>query len=220
VPPRDPAYVESTARHILREAQFRPKGQNLLQRAWHWILDQLNSLFGGSLGGPHLPPQVVVVFIVAGLAVVIAVIARRGGFGWGRRPAKVRAKAVLTSADDVGVAASAWLDRAFAAEQAGDWREGVRCRYRALIAVAAAAGALREAVGRTAGEYLADMERDRPAAAASFAVATTIFEGVWYGRRPAGPAQRDAMIAAAEGLVETVDRVPAESVPAGSGSIG
>jgi predicted lipid-binding transport protein (Tim44 family) len=84
-------------------------------------------------------------------------------------------------AADVGRSAASWLEEAATHEESARWREAVRCRYRALIADLAADGRLQEIPGRTAGEYLAAVRRDLPAASEPFARATRIFESAWYG---------------------------------------
>ncbi|MGI8752039.1 MAG: DUF4129 domain-containing protein [Acidimicrobiales bacterium] len=198
IEPRDPTQVKGAAHAILGQPQFRPPGRTLPQRLEHWVAQQLSSLFGGVHGGgPQLPPVVVVVILVALLVIALVVIARQGDFRRGWRRARRRSPAVIVSADDLGLPADAWLARAVAAEAAGDGREGVRCRYRALVAVLVSCGAVSEEIGRTAGEYRDLVERSVPEAAASFGAATATFEEVWYGQVPAGAEQRDVLIAAA-----------------------
>ena len=127
----------------------------------------------------------------------------------------------MVSADDLGLTGDVWLARAVAAEEAGDWREGVRCRYRALVAVLVAAGAVSEEIGRTAGEYRLLVEQTAPEAAEAFAAATATFEEVWYGPVAAGPEQRDALIAAAPAIAEAARRHrsrPAGKQPVATGS--
>lgn len=113
---------------------------------------------------------------------------------------------MLVSADDLGLTDDLWLARAVAAEEAGDWHEGVRCRYRSLVAVLVSAGAVSEEIGRTAGEYGRLVERAVPDAADSFGMATTTFEEVWYGQFPVGPEQRDVLIAAARRVTDAARR--------------
>ncbi|MDQ6839311.1 MAG: DUF4129 domain-containing protein [Actinomycetota bacterium] len=200
--------VKGTTHAILGQAQFRPPARTLPQKVGHWIAQQLSSLFSGSStgGGVHLPPDLIVVIVAAALVIVLVAIARHGGFRrrWRRDPQ--RSPAVMVSTDELGVADDVWLGRAVAAEVAGDWREGVRCRYRSLIAVLVATGALSEAIGRTAGEYRSMVERAVPDAAAPFGLATDTFEEAWYGQVPAGPEQRDVLVAAAPPVIEAARR--------------
>ncbi len=147
-----------------------------------------------------------VVILAALLVVVLVVIARQGGFRRGSGRARKRSPAVLISADDLGLTDDVWLARAVAAEGADNWREGVRCRYRSLVAVLVSAGAVSEEIGRTAGEYRRLVERAVPEAANSFGMATATFEEVWYGQFPVGPEQRDVLIAAAPPVIEAARR--------------
>ncbi|MBV9410730.1 MAG: DUF4129 domain-containing protein, partial [Acidimicrobiia bacterium] len=81
-----------------------------------------------------------------------------------------------------------WRAEAEAHERAGEWRQAVRCRYRALVADLAGRGILNEVPGRTAGEYRRELGDALPAASPQFAGATELFEGAWYGHRPTGEA--------------------------------
>ena len=133
-----------------------------------------------------------VLILVAIVGVVVVVLVRGGAFRRGARR-RHRSPAVHETIDDLDVAGEEWLRRAGAAEAAGEWAEGVRCRYRAGLAVLAATGAVAERVGRTAGSYRRRVADAVPAAAAPFGEATDHFEHNWYGRKPAGPSSRDAM---------------------------
>lgn len=90
----------------------------------------------------------------------------------------------LAVGGDVGRSSGDWLREAGEHEQSGQWRQAVRCRYRALLAELAAAGLVEEVAGRTAGEYLAAVTADVPAAAPAFTEATRRFEAAWYGATP------------------------------------
>lgn len=198
VHPRDPSSVEGTARGIISQAQFRPPGRTLPQRVWDWISHELSRLFSSlSLGrGPnlHVGSWVVLAVVVVLLVAAVTVILRRSSAGGARKTRP--SPAVMVSADDLGVAAAVWLRRAQAAEGRGDWKEGVRCRYRALIALLVAAGAVTEEIGRTAREYRVAVDSTVPGAAAPFSMATDTFEASWYGAVPTGPEQRDALASA------------------------
>lgn len=207
IQPRDPAQVEHTAHGILSQAQFRPPSQTLIQRLWHWINSVLSSVLGHvSVGRFNLPPWVVVTILLAVLAIAAVTIGRRGGFRLGRGRSPKTSPAVIFSADELGIAAAEWLGRAEAAESRGDWREGVRCRYRSIVAVLAAAGAIQEEIGRTAGEYRAEVEAGVPGAGEPFGVATTVFEETWYGKARAGPEQRDRLLVTAGPVAESARR--------------
>ena len=82
-----------------------------------------------------------------------------------------------------------WRAEAARLEAEGRWAEGLRCRYRALVAELVARGAIAELPGRTAGEYVRDVSASLPQAAPSFAAATELFEAVWYGGAETGAAE-------------------------------
>ena len=73
----------------------------------------------------------------------------------------------------------------------GRWAEGLRCRYRALVADLVRRGVIADQAGRTAGEYARDVAARQPEAAPSFAAATELFEAVWYGGAVTGPAEAE-----------------------------
>jgi hypothetical protein len=88
---------------------------------------------------------------------------------------------------DVGRPPTDWQAEALAHESAGEWREALRCRYRAMVAALAARGLIDEVPGRTSGEYRAVVTRSVPGAAPDFSGATELFERAWYGGKPTGP---------------------------------
>ncbi|HLK42452.1 MAG TPA: DUF4129 domain-containing protein [Thermoleophilia bacterium] len=79
-----------------------------------------------------------------------------------------------------------WLADAVAFEQAGAWRNALRCRYRALIAELAGRGVIDEVPGTTAGEYRRAVSQEAPAVAPPFGQASELFERAWYGDEPGG----------------------------------
>ncbi len=85
--------------------------------------------------------------------------------------------------------AAEWRADAEAAERAGQWRQALRCRYRALVAELADRGLVEEVAGRTAGEYRVELATSAPSAAPSFAGATELFERAWYSGWPTGEAE-------------------------------
>ena len=90
----------------------------------------------------------------------------------------------LAVGGQIGRSSADWLSDANAAEDLQQWREAVRCRYRALLAALSAAGLIDEIAGRTSGEYRSAVATDVPAAAAAFTDATARFEDAWYGAAP------------------------------------
>jgi hypothetical protein len=84
-----------------------------------------------------------------------------------------------------------WRAEADAHERAGEWRDALRARYRALVADLAARGLVDEVPGRTAGEYRTEVTDSAPRAAPEFGGATELFERAWYGNRPTGAAESE-----------------------------
>src|SRR6266508_687309 len=82
--------------------------------------------------------------------------------------------------------AAEWRAEAEAHEAAREWRQAVRCRYRALVADLASRGVVEEVPGRTSGEYRGEVSRNLPNASEAFAGATEVFDRAWYGRQPTG----------------------------------
>lgn len=96
--------------------------------------------------------------------------------------------------DPLARPADEWRTAAAHAEAAGDWRAGIRLRYRALLAELLAAGVIDDLPGRTAGEYRRAVAAAVPTVGAATASATDLFERPWYGLRPTGAAERDRFV--------------------------
>jgi hypothetical protein len=71
-------------------------------------------------------------------------------------------------------------------ESTGDWKGGLRCRYRELVGELVARDVLRDVPGRTAGEYRTELREHAPEVAAPFSGACDLFERAWYGDLPTG----------------------------------
>lgn len=193
--PRAPAdEVREAADRILARAEFREEPKSLLQRAQDWLFERLGEiladLFQGE-GGTVLGWIILAVLVAA--SVFFAV---RFGRGVSRDPG-------LRVGPPVAPRRSAadWRADAEANEAAGNWRGGLRCRYRALVGDLAVRGVLEEVPGRTAGEYRGQLGANLPAAAADFGGATALFEAAWYGNRPTGPDESARFKALAESVV-------------------
>lgn len=97
-----------------------------------------------------------------------------------------------------GRSAGDWLDEAVRREDAGEWREGLLCRYRALVVGLADREVVDEVAGLTSGELRRLVTEAVPALRVPFGRATELFEDVWYGGAPAGPSERDRFVAEAD----------------------
>jgi hypothetical protein len=172
-PTRDPKHVVDTVHRVLARPEYRRPGPSLLSRLQHdvldWIARVLDSLVRAGIAA----------WIVPALALLVALVVWRVLRGFTRDPGR----AVEVSTVPFRAPAD-WRAEAAAHEQAGEWRQALRCRYRALVADLAGRGILEEVPGRTTGEYRAELGQALPAAASAFRGATELFEGAWYGRQP------------------------------------
>ena len=206
VPQHDPAEARQAADQILSSSRYQwdEPPSNPLESLVRWITDRLDDLLPDDLpvgGGGALPSWVG--WAVLGIVVVVVLLVvwrARAGF---RRIRKVDEAAEVVI--DEGDEHHDWADEAVAFEEAGRWRDGLRCRYRALVSALAARDVIPDLVGRTAGEFVADVRRNRPAAGRPFRAATEIFESAWYGGRAGGPAERDAFVERAAEVMAALD---------------
>ena len=206
VPTRDPGAASRLADAILRRPEFRPPHRNpieLVRDAFGRFIGRvLGSLVGGGFSTLGLIALVALVAVVV-FASIRAARAVRPSAG----------AAVDVAIDERKRPAADWRADAERLEAEGDWRNGLRCRFRALVAALAALGLVDEVPGRTAGEYRRNMALALPAAASAFAGATELFERSWYGRRDTGPAESARFAALAEEVMQSAGgRIP---VPAG-----
>jgi len=77
--------------------------------------------------------------------------------------------------------AKQWLAAAVAAETEGDFRQGVRCRHRALVTGLVERKVVRARPDQTAGEIQQLLVATYPAASQPMSEATTLFQNTWYG---------------------------------------
>lgn len=167
---------QELARQVYREA-----GPGLVQRVVSWLIERASSLFDDVAGAS---PGGYAGIVVVLLLVVVAVVAVRLKVGpLGRREA--REQALFT-----GRARSADEHRAAADAHAasGEWAEAVRERLRAVVRSLEERAVLDARPGRTADEAAAEAGMALPPVAARLREAARLFDDVWYGGRPAGPA--------------------------------
>jgi hypothetical protein len=176
---RTPDQIRRAAREIVDRREFQRPPRTPIQAIFHWMGEQLDKLFNHVPGGSGN----VIGYVIAGLAAAaIVVLLVRFARNVQRDPGKEH---LVDS--DVGRPATDWQAEAAAHEAAGEWREGLRCRYRGMVAALAARGLVDEVPGRTSGEYRTAVSRAVPDAAPDFAGATELFERAWYGGKPTGP---------------------------------
>lgn len=174
---RDPASARRAAHAILSQPQFRQPPESIIDRARHWLGQQLaNALDAVLRGDLTVIGAVVLIAVVALLVWMVVLAARRSG----PTPRRFVVATVQRDPED-------WLAEAEAFERGGAWREALRARYRAMVAELARRGLVDEIPGRTTGEYRAEVTRSLPGAAGDFGSATDLFELIVYGDHPAGP---------------------------------
>ena len=181
----DPAEARQRADEILAQPEFRPPEPTFLERIFEWIGERLGDVF--SAVGQGAGNTVVAVVLIGALLAVIGLLAYRASTQSGRvGRTGGTGDAVLVEVEERR-SVTAWLDLAREHEAAGEWREALRCRYRALVGGLIERRLLRDVPGRTAGEFRRELATTAPAVAAPFADASELFEEAWYGNRPTGP---------------------------------
>lgn len=211
-PEHEPGTVNDLADEIMSRPEYREPPESLIERVGNWVGDRLAEAMSGlSLGGalPSFVAWIVLTLLLAGVAYLVARSVRAGS--WSRSPRPHREDAAVILSTDEHRSPSDWSKQAVAHETEGRWREGLLCRYRSLVTELVARGVLAEVVGRTAGEYVQDVNTGWPELAPPFVAATDLFEAAWYGGRETGPAERDQFAALAERTLSasTADRVAA-----------
>lgn len=181
---QDPAAVRELADRILAEGRYDRPPKSIPDRVMEWIGDQLSRAFGSlvSSGGGTVLAWVIV---AAALAGVLYLLVRHG---------RVSLSAVASPEEpevmvELTRSAREWRTEAERLEAQGRWAEGLRSRYRGLVADLVRRGAIAEQAGRTAGEYVRDVADSLPEAASHLAAATELFEAAWYGGADTGPAE-------------------------------
>jgi hypothetical protein len=200
VPSREPSEVHRAVDEVLSRPEFRPAAQPLLDRIWTWVLTRLGELLA-SLTATTAGSIIGLVLFIA-ILILLALLATRFARTMSRSP---EVDAAIVTPPRRG--ADEWRVEAEAHEAAGEWRQAVRCRYRALVADLSSRGVVEEVPGRTSGEYRGEVGRNLPGAAEAFAGATEVFDRAWYGRRPTGKGEVERFRNLAGRVLE---RVPGE----------
>jgi hypothetical protein len=190
VPTHAPDDVRHLADDILSRPEFREPPPSIFERAQRWIGDVLGRIFDALAGGSG--GAFAWLILVAAFAAAVYALTKFGR--------SVQRDPVRRATVDVDVAKSSreWRGDALRFEREGQWKEGLRCRYRALVTDLVDAGVLRDVAGRTAGEYRRELASAVPPAASDFAGATELFERAWYGDEPTGPPESEQFAGLAE----------------------
>jgi hypothetical protein len=195
-PHQSGAVSRAKATAILNQPQFRPARPNLWTQFERALGDRLargfGTLFGGGFGA--VLGWLFLAVLVGGV-VALAVFATRS-----LRRDPERAEPPLRV--EVRRSAIDWSRQAEAFEERGEWKEGLRCRYRALVAELIATHVVLDLPGRTTGEYRGDVAVTLPEAGPPFGGASELFERAWYGDRPTGADQSRQFAELAAAVVE------------------
>jgi hypothetical protein len=178
-PSRDPGQIHRAVDEVLSRREFRPAAQPLLDRIWSWIVTRIGELLADLTA--TTAGSIIGLAIFALILLVLGLLAARFLRTMSRSP-EVAAAVVEVPRRS----AAEWRAEAEAHEAAGEWRQAVRCRYRALVADLASHGVVEEVPGRTSGEYRGEVSRNLPTASEAFAGATEVFDRAWYGRHRTG----------------------------------
>jgi hypothetical protein len=173
--------VRDLADSILADARYRRPPKSIPDRILEWFGEQLGKVLG-SLVGSGAGTLVAWVLVLGAVGFVIFLVIRFGRVGRIPRPLDHPAQVMV----ELTRTPSEWRQEAESLEAQGRWKEGLRCRHRALIAELVRRGAIPEQAGRTAGEYVRDVAVSLPDAAPALAAATELFEAAWYGDLPTG----------------------------------
>ena len=190
--------AQQAAREELAKQVYREAGPGLVERALRWILDRvtdaLDNVAAVSPGG-YAGVAVVLLLLVAA---AVAIRLRVGPLG--RRAAADASLFVgrERTADEHRAAADAHA-------RAGEWAEALRERLRAVVRSLEERAVLEPRPGRTADEAAAQAGAALPGCAADLAAAARLFDDVWYGGRPAGPA--------GDTMMRELDRAVADARP-------
>jgi hypothetical protein len=184
----DPTAVRDLADQILSQARYDEPSKSIPERVMSWLGEQLTRLVEALAGGGDAFVTLLAWAILLGAAGAILYLLVRHG--------RLMLPAASVDPEPVVMVeltrtAREWRDEADALEAAGRWEEGLRCRYRALVADLVRRGVIADQAGRTAGEYARDVALRQPDAAPSFSAATELFEAVWYGGASSGPAESE-----------------------------
>jgi hypothetical protein len=182
----DPSSVRDLADEILSQARYDRPPKSIPDRVLEWFGEQITKLIEGLVGGGGGAVVAWVILLGAAAAVVLLLVR----YGRVTIPALARDPEPEVMVE-LTRSAREWREEAERLEAEDRWAEGLRCRYRALVADLVRRGTIPEQAGRTAGEYARDVALRLPDVAPSFAAATELFEAVWYGGATPGPAEAE-----------------------------
>lgn len=189
-----PETVHRSVNRILAERQFHHHTSPVV-RAYDWVGEHLSRLFAALFENHGLS---VLGLVVAGTVTALAVVAAIRFVRRTHRDAMAPGPALVAGSRP----AVEWDAEAGRHEARGEWRDALRCRYRALVAELGRRGLLDEVPGRTAGEYSRQVAERMPAGSETFRQASDMFQAAWYGLEQAGPHDVEVMRRMVASLLE------------------
>jgi hypothetical protein len=200
VPARSGPALRAMAARILAERQF-DQGEDLWQRFIAWLEAHLHiavpSFFGGTWGS-----FVVLAVLVVAVACLVFLVVRNLP---SRRFRRARQTGVVVTDEDRAQTAEQWRQEADRLATQGNYREALRCRYRALVAELADRRLIDQVPGRTSGDYERAVRAMVPEAAEQFSSVTGLFERCWYGHEPSDAKAQLVFDEAARAVIAAVD---------------
>jgi len=189
-----PEYLESARPPSLRE------------RLIDWVVEFFVEVFRSltTVGGRGVFAWVIIGLFVVGILFMLTRFRRVGATRRVRHSGpKIEVERDLT--------ADQWRAHASQLEAEGDWRGGLRCRHRALVADLIDRESISARPGQTAGEVSRTIARSIPAAADNIDAATRLFADTWYGGRTATAQTRDQFEGHSQRVLAAIDAQRRES---------
>ena len=194
LPDRDQA--REAAQRELEKAAYDEARPPLITRAINWLIQELQELLSkasGSVPGGRIGVLLIALLILGLVALVVVRL----------RPTLRTTSFDQLFADGRALTSAEHRDLAEAAAGRGDYADAVRERLRAVVRQLEERGVLDVRPGRTAEEVTREAAAAIPELAAPMGRGTQLFEEIWYGGQPAGPAayatlvEVDQLVAAA-----------------------
>lgn len=194
----DPQQVRQEAKDILARREYQPPEKSIGERigdevskAFSRIINALSSGGAGSAFG-----WICILALLGGLVFLIVRVGRTVQRVPDHTP-EVTVEVQRTPTE--------WRGEAERYEAAGDWKEALRCRYRAMVADLVDRSVLPDIPGRTVGEHRRDVQAAVPDATADFHGAAELFERAWYGEYPTGQPENEQFRTLSDRVVHRVD---------------
>jgi hypothetical protein len=202
IPETGPDDARRTAEEVMADFTWGVEdgGEGLIQQIARAIGDLIDAMVGALFGSGILTVVAWVVIVGAIAALVVAIVRRR-------RSVPKRSKPVVrVTSLEASRLPHEWLSEAEALEARGEWKLGLRARYRSLVSELIHRRQLRDIPGRTTGEFRIELREHLPVVAEPFAAATDLFDRAWYGDRPTGAEEASEFQRRAD---EVLGKVPA-----------